>query len=89
MKEVGNLNKYEFFLEDNGKHMSSQNYKAASDEIVSNSIDKAINKFCSQNKFKLISYDVLDDGSYRVFVDKKVFLKAPVQHIFLIQNSAL
>lgn len=83
------MEKYEFFLEHKGRSMSSQDDQTAFDEVTSNSIDKAISKFSSRNKFKLISYDELDDGSYRVFVDKKAFLKKPVEHIFHIRKTTL
>lgn len=83
------MNRYDFFIEYNGRSISSQDYTKSFDEVMSNNFDKAISKFSSRHKIKLVSYDVLDDSSYRAFFEKKAFMKKPVEYIFHVQITAV
>ena len=82
------MDQYYFYQEYNGRTSSSQSLNKVFDELTADSFDRAIKKFCKRHKVTLETYETLDDGNVRVYVQLKKFLKPALQQIYYVTNSS-
>lgn len=78
--------KYAFFNEYDGKKPSENAYARPVDTIVANNISNAADQFARKNRLKKISFDILTEGSFRVFYNRKTWLSRSEEYIYFVQN---
>lgn len=76
---------YAFFLEYDGKKTNARAYDTPVDEVVAPTLQQAVEKFCKKHKLELSHMDPLGDGTYRVYLLKKAFLRGTTEFIYYIE----
>lgn len=80
------MKEFEFYMEFDGKrsHRLEENQ---AEPILAADIDKAIKKFSRRKGLALESVDQLEDDQYRVFFEKRAFLKPSRQYIYFVTSK--
>jgi len=81
------LDKYHFYLEFDGKRTVSKAYEVPIDDIMAMNVKQAIDRFCKRKHLECLQFEELTGKTYRAYLVKKAFLKAPVEQVYFIKSS--
>jgi hypothetical protein len=79
------MKEFEFYIEFDGR----RSYRLEEEEgerILAGSVEQAVNKFSKRKNLSLESIDELEKGQYRVFFEKRAWLKPSKQVIYFITS---
>ncbi|MDN3954737.1 hypothetical protein [Sporolactobacillus laevolacticus] len=78
------MNTYQFYIEYDGRKTVSHAYEMPIETIIADVIDHAVNKFAVKNKLKNVKVDHLDEGDYRVFLEKRNVLGKARELVYFV-----
>lgn len=81
------MNTYQFYIEYDGRKTVSHAYEMPIETIIADVIDHAVNKFAAKNKLKNVKVDHLDEGDYRVFLEKRNVLGKARELVYFVREG--
>ncbi|EST12770.1 hypothetical protein [Sporolactobacillus laevolacticus] len=81
------MNTYQFYIEYDGRRTVSSAYETPIETVIADTIDQAAGKFAEKNKLKNVKVDHLDEGDYRVFLEKKNLLGKTRELVYFVREG--